>query len=205
MSKDQVLEAYASRAGEYTEALGSLSAMNRNDVDLIAQWAHEIQGPAIDIGCGPGHWTKFLYEHGLQVEGIDMVEQFIDIAASKFPEVTYHVGRLDAIPVRESSLGAILAWYSIIHTPPRDVGAVLREFARCIRPGGSLLLGFFEGARIERFDHAVVAAYYWPVLEMHYELSAAGFDVVRTDTRTDPEHRPHAAVIARRRDDHSSS
>ncbi|WAP50606.1 class I SAM-dependent methyltransferase [Arthrobacter sp. ATA002] len=205
MSKDQVLGAYASRAGEYSEALGSLSAMNRNDVDFIAQWAHEIQGPALDIGCGPGHWTKFLHEHGLQIEGIDMVEQFVDIAAGKFPEIMFRVGMLEAIPVQDSSLGAILAWYSIIHTPPRDFGAVLSEFARCIRPGGSLLLGFFEGERVERFDHAVVAAYYWPVPEMHYKLSAAGFDVVRTDRRSDPEHRPHAAVIARRRDDHSSS
>jgi hypothetical protein len=29
---------------------------------------------------------------------------------------------------------AVLSWYSIIHTPPQDVPAVLNEFARCIRP-----------------------------------------------------------------------
>lgn len=204
MPMDDVLGAYASRAGEYTEALGSLSAMHRNDVELISQWAHEIQGPAVDAGCGPGHWTHFLYEQGIPVEGIDIVEEFIHIAANKFPEVPFRVGVLEALPVKDNSLDAILAWYSVIHTPPHSVGTVLSEFARCIRPGGSLLLGFFEGERIEKFNHAVVAAYNWPILGMHRELCAAGFDVVRTDTRTGPGHRPHAAVIARRRDDRST-
>lgn len=199
MLTDAVRRAYGERAGEYTEALGSISATAEEDQKLISGWARDIGGPTIDAGCGPGHWTKFLRDHGVAAEGIDMVSEFIDEATARFPEIPFRVATLEALPAGDGALAAILSWYSLIHTPPHDVPAVLSEFARCIQPGGSLLLGFFEGEQIASFDHAVVTAYFWPVPNMQDELAAAGFDVVETRTRTDPGQRPHAAIIARRR------
>lgn len=199
MVRDAVQRAYGERASEYTEALGSLAATAQEDQELISSWARDIDGPTIDAGCGPGHWTKLLHDHGVPVEGIDMVDEFIDEASARFPEVPFRVATLEALPADDGTLAAILSWYSIIHTPPHEVQAVLREFARCIRPDGSLLLGLFEGEQIEAFDHAVVTAYYWPTSAMHHELTVAGFDIVETHTRFDPGQRPHAAIIARRR------
>ena len=199
MLTDAVRRAYGERAGEYTEVLGSLSAMAEEDQDLISGWARDIDGPTIDAGCGPGHWTKFLHDHGVAAEGIDMVSEFIDHATARFPEVPFRVATLEALPADDGALAAILSWYSLIHTPPHDVPAVLSEFARCIEPDGSLLLGFFEGEQITAFDHAVVTAYFWPVPLMRDELTAAGFEIVETHTRADPGKRPHAAIIARRR------
>ncbi|TFD35916.1 class I SAM-dependent methyltransferase [Cryobacterium sp. TMT1-19] len=199
MLTDSVRRAYGARAGEYTEALGTLTAMPPEDRKLISVWARHIGGPMIDAGCGPGHWTKLLHDHGVAVEGIDMVNEFIESASARFPEVSFRVATLEALPADDGTLAAVLSWYSIIHTPPHDVSAVLNEFARCIRPDGTLLLGFFEGEQIEAFDHAIVTAYYWPVWVMHDELAAAGFDIVETHTRADPRQRPHAAIIARRR------
>jgi hypothetical protein len=60
------------------------------------------------------------------------------------------------------------------------------------------MLGFFEGAQLETFDHAIVTAYRWPVAELSQELSAAGFDIVETHTRTGPGARPDGAIVARR-------
>lgn len=199
MLRDAVRGAYGERAGEYTDALGSLSAMAEEDRNLIAGWARDIGGPTIDAGCGPGHWTKFLHDHGVSVEGIDIVSEFIDGATARFPEVPFRVATLEALPAGDGALAAILSWYSLVHTPPDDVPALLNEFARCIRPEGTLLLGFFEGGQVEAFDHAVVTAYYWPVPLMQDELAAAGFEIVETHTRVDPGQRPHAAIIARRR------
>lgn len=199
MLTEAVRRAYGERAGEYTEALGSLSVMAEDDQKLISGWARDIRGPTIDAGCGPGHWTKFLHDHGVAVEGIDMVNEFIDGASARFSPIPFRVATLEALPADDGALAAILSWYSLIHTPPHEVPALLKEFARCIRPDGTLLLGFFEGGHIEAFDHAVVTAYYWPVPLMHDELAAAGFDIVETHTRVDPGQRPHAAIIAHRR------
>ncbi|GAA1792044.1 class I SAM-dependent methyltransferase [Agromyces lapidis] len=199
MAVEDVRERYRSRAAEYTELLGSVDDMAAQDRALISEWAATIDGPAIDAGCGPGHWTKFIADHGVAVEGVDMVPEFVEVATERFPDVTFRLGRLESLPVDVGGLGGVLAWYSVIHTDPADVPAILAEFARAIRPAGTLLLGFFEGPRLEPFDHAVVTAYFWPAPEMRSALDAAGFDVVETHTRTDPGHRPYGAILARRR------
>lgn len=199
MGTTLVRDRYAARAEEYTELLGSIDDMAAPDRDLIARWADAIEGPAVDAGCGPGHWTKFIADRGVAIQGIDMVPQFIDGAIRRFPDVGFRIGELTSLPIEDGSLGGLLAWYSVIHTEPEGVPAILREFARCVRSGGSLLIGFFEGPRIEAFEHAVVTAWFWPVPDLTAALERAGFDVVETHTRTDPGHRPYGAILARRR------
>lgn len=95
-------------------------------------------------------------------------------------------------------MGGILAWYSLIHTEPEQIGDILTEFARCLRPEGSLMVGFFEGVTREPFDHAVTRVYRWPVQELTNRVEAAGFTVTDTQTRTDPGSRPHGAIVAQR-------
>jgi len=40
----------------------------------------------------------------------------------------------------------VLSWYSTIHHEPARIDVPLAEFARVLRPGGLLALGFFDGA-----------------------------------------------------------
>jgi len=88
---------------------------------------------------------------------------------------------------------------SLIHFPPHRIQEPLREFARVLRPGGGLLVGFFAGATREAFDHAVVTAYRWPVDALAEQLEAAGFDILDTRVRADRGQRPQAAITARAR------
>lgn len=99
----------------------------------------------------------------------------------------------------DGSLAGVLAWYSLIHTPPE----VLGEIARCVRPGGGMALGFFAGTSIEPFDHAIVTAYRWPVEELAGLVEQAGFEVTGTRTRPDPSprRRHHGMILARRTSD----
>lgn len=198
MNHDAVREAYGSRAGEYRAAVGRIEKTHPADRELMASWAAGLQGPVVDAGCGPGHWTSFLSEQGIRIEGVDLVPEFIELAAGLFPGIRFSVGTLGNLKAEDGSLGGILAWYSLIHLDPSEVPAVLAEFARCLRPGGRLLLGFFEGPANERFNHAVVPAYFWPVDELAQHLVEAGFAPLETHRRTDPGRRPHAALAVRR-------
>src|ERR671934_221326 len=64
----------------------------------------------------------------------------------------------------DGALGGVLAHYSIIHTPPGELPALLAEQVRVLAPGGLLLVSFFgtEGPEPVRFDHKVAPAYSWP-------------------------------------------
>lgn len=198
MSVDEVRDAYGLRAQEYADLFGSPEAMPGPDRALVSRWAGETSGRMIDAGCGPGQWTGYLHGQGRDVEGVDLVPRFVDIARSRFPGVPFRVAELDDLGVPDGSVTGILSWYSIIHTEPGRVPRILNEFARCLGDGGSLLLGMFEGPRVEPFPHAVTTAYFWSIGEMSQCLGKAGFHVEATESRAERGRRPHAAIVARR-------
>ena len=197
---ERVTAAYSARADEYAALLGSMGAVHPDDRALVDAWAAGQSGALVDAGCGPGHWTAHLARQGHRVSGIDAAPEFVEHARRTHgASVDFRVGSLDALPLADGSVDGVLAWYSVIHHEPSRIGGPLAEFRRVLTPGGGLLLGFFEGAAVEAFAHAVVTAYRWPVASLAALLDEAGFDVVDVHTRTGPGHRPHGAISAVRR------
>jgi len=193
----EMMTAYARRAVEYAEQLGSMTSVHPADLQLVTGWADRLDGPVIDAGCGPGHWAGYLAERGVNIRGIDLVPSFVDHARRAYPNASFAVGDIGALPEPAGTVAGVLAWYSLIHHDPDSLRDALAEFARVLRPNGELLLGFFEAPVLERFEHAVATAYRWPVDALSDELRSAHFDVVETHTRTGPGHRPHGAILAR--------
>lgn len=176
-----------------------MSAVHPSDRQIVETWAADIDGDVLDAGCGPGHWTNHLNGLGLDARGIDLVPSFIDHARSTYPGIRFDLGSIDDIDADDGSLGGVLAWFSTIHHHPDDIHVPLSEFARVLRPGGRLLLGFFSGSEIEPFDHAVTRAYRWPAERLREVLDAAGFEVQETYLREARGQRPVGAIICERR------
>ncbi|OOB90918.1 SAM-dependent methyltransferase [Rathayibacter sp. VKM Ac-2630] len=198
-SSAQVVASYSARADGYAELFGSMSSVHPSDERLVSSWAQSVEGRLLDAGCGPGQWTAHLAGLGLEVSGVDRVPAFVELARRAHPEVSFAVGDIDALEERDCSLGGVLAWYSLIHHHPDALPRALAEFVRVLRPGGTLLVGFFTGSGVEAFDHAITTAYRWPPEALADELRAVGFEVVETRTRTEqaPGPRPHGAILAR--------
>lgn len=152
----------------------------------------------LDAGCGPGQWVQILAAGDRKVVGIDLSEQFLTVGRRSNPSVPFLRGSLTALPLRAGSVGGVLAWYSIIHTPPDALPSLLGELRRVLRPDGSLLLAFVDGEPGLSFAHAVVTAYSWSVDALESLLTNGGFEVVERHRRADQGHRPHAALMARR-------
>ena len=193
------LAAYGRRAAEYAEHLGLMRTVHPSDVHLVTTWAASVEGPLLDAGSGPGHWTAHLAGQGIDVQGVDQVPAFIDHARSTYPDVSFTLGSIEALADPTGTYGGVLAWFSLIHHDPRTIRRPLDEFARVLRPGGHLLVGFFLGDALEPFDHAVVTAWRWPADLLAQELEAAGFDLIETHTRAAASGtpRPHGAIVAR--------
>ncbi|WP_223285880.1 class I SAM-dependent methyltransferase [Kocuria atrinae] len=196
--RQRVSADYDRNASEYIDALGSVEQMALSDRELIGQWRDACSGPLLDAGCGPGHWTHFLCRDDRDATGVDLSQEFIGHARATYPEAKFECGDFSQLPLPPDYCGGILAWYSLIHTDPSEVPRVLEEFARVLRPGASLLLGFFDGKDGEAFDHAVSPAFFRSHKGMSNDLKAAGFRIVKSHRRTDPGSRPHAALIARK-------
>lgn len=190
--------AYARRATEYADALGTMSAMHHADRHLIETWAAATPGRLLDAGCGPGHWTGHLARLGADVRGIDLVPEFISHARATHPGIRFDVASIDAIDEPDGALGGVLAWFSTIHHDPSRIGVPLAEFARTLRPSGSLLLGYFDGDALEAFDHAIATAYRWPASSLERALEDAGLQVMEVHRRAERGHRPVGAIRCER-------
>lgn len=191
-----VRDAYGARAAEYVAVLGAVDQMQPDDRDQISTWGRRIEGPVLDVGCGPGQWTDYLHHEGVDVRGIDPVREFIAHAREQFPNVRYRTASLSRTETETASLAGMLCWYSLIHIPPEDMAESLTRIHRLLRPGGEILIGFFQNPRTEAFAHAVAPTYRWSVDHLTRELQGAGFNVCDIHRRTDPGVRPHASVRA---------
>ncbi|MER7763681.1 class I SAM-dependent methyltransferase [Streptomyces sp. NPDC097619] len=157
---------------------------------IIGAFAELVRGTgnlrAADVGCGPGHLTAMLHRLGLDVTGYDLSPGMIRHARHAHPELSFREARMEALPEADGALGGILAHYSMIHTPPEELPALLAEQVRVLAPGGLLLASFFgtDGTGSEagtgpvsephRFDHKVAPAYCWPVDRFTSLFTAAG-------------------------------
>lgn len=163
-------------------------------------------GLVADVGCGPGHVTAFLADLGLDVVGIDIAPALLDIARAANPTIRFEIGELASLPLETGSAAAVIAKHSLIHTPAALIALVLEEFARVLRPGGSLYLSFF-GAETpsthgRSFDHAVTEAFEFDVDIVATLLGDAGFDEQLRIVRRPTKHErplPHGTLVARRR------
>jgi SAM-dependent methyltransferase len=193
----QIRDAYASAAGLYIELFGTSRQAHPDDLDFIGRHLSAPAGAVLDVGCGPGHLTDHLRSLGADASGIDLVPEFIAHAKATHPTGNYRLGSMRNLDAGNGSLAGILAWYSLIHVPPPDLDLVLAEFGRVVRPGGTLVAGFFDGDRVGAFDHKVVTAYRWPVDEFSERLARAGFaEVERQRRAADGTHRALAAIAA---------
>jgi ubiquinone/menaquinone biosynthesis C-methylase UbiE len=198
VTNSEVRDAYAVRAGEYIDLFGSIDAAATVDRERVLTWALGVDGRIIDVGCGPGQWTSFLAAHGVDVEGVDPVPEFVEHARREHPGVAFAIGEAERLDADDASVGGVLAWYSLIHARPDEIDAPLAEFARCVCAGGGLAIGFFEGPQLLPFDHAVTTAYFWPVALLSARVERAGFSVTDVHTRTDPGTRSQGLLLAQR-------
>lgn len=156
--------AYDTVATDYAELLdGALEAMPM-DRAMLGVFAELVladgAGPVGDLGCGPGRITTYLDSLGLDAFGVDLSSAMVEVARRRYPHLRFDVGSLTDLDLDDGSLGGVVAWYSIIHTPPERRPLVLAELHRVLAPGGHLLLAFQAGDdepvhREEAYGHAV--------------------------------------------------
>ncbi len=90
---------------------------------------------ALDLGCGDGARTLANLPPG--AVGLDVSRRQCELARdAAFVAVQ---GEMTSLPFAADTFDAVTAYHAIFHVPRADHGAVYREAARVLRPGGRLL------------------------------------------------------------------
>ncbi|MGH3651716.1 class I SAM-dependent methyltransferase [Glutamicibacter sp.] len=193
-----VSASYSALASAYVDLFGSPEQAEVEDRELIAAWASQLDGPVLDAGCGPGHWTQFIADAHRPATGVDLVQEFLDFARRNFQKPDFLRADLAQLPFEDQYFSGVLSWYSVIHAPPAELPRLLDELARVLQPRGKLLLGFFAGDQIEAFGHQVAPAWYWPPEDLELLLEQSGFSVLEAGTRARTTARTHGHLSAQK-------
>lgn len=193
---------------DYANLLEGVLEQSPFDRAMLGAFAEQVQsaGPVADIGCGPGLLAAHLAGLGLDVTGIDLSPGMISEARRRHPGLRFVVGAMAALDLPDAGLAGVLAWYSIIHTPPALLPAVFAEFHRVLCPDGELLLAFQVGDEPRHLSHAYghdidLDAYRLSPEKITALLIEAGFSVYVTMVRQPigpNEKSPQAYLMARR-------
>jgi 2-polyprenyl-3-methyl-5-hydroxy-6-metoxy-1,4-benzoquinol methylase len=114
----------------------------------------------IDAGCGTGRLSRVLAEQGANVIGVDAAEEMLVIAREIAAGSAIgnrlrfqHVEDVVHLPFAAGGFDGILC-SSVLEYLPEPVGC-LREFARVLRSGGTLIVSIPNRASMLRRAHSV--------------------------------------------------
>ncbi len=147
-SEDAVRKSYDAAASEYVAHIYDELRHKPLDRRLLDELAQEVSGggPVCDIGCGPGHVSRYLYEHGADVSGIDLSPRLIDEARRLNPGIPFAVGDMRSLEVPDATFAGVVAFYSLIHFEADQLREAIRELRRILSPGGVLVASFHRGS-----------------------------------------------------------
>lgn len=130
---------FSSAAGQWAQMRQDLFGFR---FDLEAMLALlDLRWTVADLGCGAGDLTAALAPHVKRVIAVDDSPEMLTAAAerlARFENVDVRPGRLEEIPIGDNELDAATVMLVLHHVASPE--AVLNEAARCLRPGGKLLL-----------------------------------------------------------------
>ena len=190
-------QAYDTVAVDYARLVSSENTETPLDLAMLEAFASLVRsagaGLVADLGCGPGRITAHLHSLGLSAFGIDLSPVMVATARKSYPDLRFEVGSMATLSLADDSIAGIVAWYSIIHTPPTLLPTVFDEFRRILAPGGHLLLAFQVGnerLHIEQgYGHRVsLDAYRLPPDDVAELLAQAGL-VVQARMIREPQAR----------------
>ncbi|MEV4620330.1 class I SAM-dependent methyltransferase [Asanoa sp. NPDC049573] len=195
MTESRIRATYDAVAAAYDAALRDELTGKPVDRALLDVLLELSPGIVADVGCGPGHVTRYLAARHRAVVGVDLSPAMVEIARGAAPGLSFEVGSMLDLPVADDAWSGIVAFYSIIHLTPAERASAFRSFARVLAPGGWVLVSFHVSAdgkpagSVQHLDSWFGAAvdldsFYLDPADVVADLVAAGFVVSATTERS---------------------
>ncbi|MEM8731091.1 MAG: class I SAM-dependent methyltransferase [Pseudomonadota bacterium] len=92
----------------------------------------------LDVGCGEGRFCRWMRGQGMEAVGLDPTVALLERARHLDPEGHYVQGRAEALGFDDGSFDLVVSYLTLIDIP--DYAAAIKEMARVVRPGGTVLI-----------------------------------------------------------------
>lgn len=122
----------------------------------MARWTRALaalpfhEGRVLDLGCAFGFATRMLERRGYKAVGVDSSPAYIARARRASPQGTYLLADAAHVPLPGATFDGLLLLDVLEHLP--DEGAAIRESARLLQPGGTLILSVPHRGLLSQLD-----------------------------------------------------
>lgn len=189
-------------AEKYFELFKDEMKQKEYDRVLLNNFASNFDSRSIicDVGCGPGHISRYVFDRGLNVFGIDISKRCIGIARRENPKMQFQVMDMTKLGIADASIDGIISFYSIIHTPKRFVNILFQEFNRILKKSGKILVVVKKGDREGYVDELLglkttIYTTYFTEKDLEIYLLANGFELIFLETRQPYDFEIHVERI----------
>lgn len=132
-----------SRNGEAYDVTYERRAAAGEDVHGEANFVMKYAPASVlDAGCGTGRIARELARRGVDIVGVDLDSEMLAVGMRKAPQLDWRVGDLETIQLGRTFDVVLMAGNVMIFLTPGTEGAVLRNVAAHLAPGGRLIAGF---------------------------------------------------------------
>ena len=141
-----MIEGWETSAQPWIESMGERGDWGREHVldpvmnDRVARGRFQ---NVLDVGCGEGRFCRRLKARGVAAIGIDPTPQLLETARQRDPSGDYRLGRAEQLAFDDASFDLVVSYVTLVDVP--DYRAGIREMARVLKPGGSLLIANLTG------------------------------------------------------------
>ena len=155
---------------------------DQHDLPFVDLLADQIQpgGRVLDVGCGAGlPIAAHLVSRGLGVIGIDISEVQVALARRNVPEAEFSVRDMTDLEEGDFEVDAVVAFYSVFHTPREGHARLLKVLRSFVPAGGRILCTFgsteWEGEELF-FGTPMRWSHYGPETSLRL-VAEAGWDI----------------------------
>ena len=151
-----IIECYNKTAENYADKF--LNELDHKHFDRIILMAfceqNRKKGQLIDLGCGPGHTTYFIYKCGLEnVICTYLSDEMVKVAKLHNPKINFEQADLLNLKYKENTLGSAIAFYAIVHFDYSQIKTALTEVHRILVDKGEFMFSFHIGNEIVHLDN----------------------------------------------------
>ncbi len=178
------IDTYNEIAQEYEKEFGN----DYSDTPYIDIFLNYLDGKKVlDIGCGVGNLTKYILDKGFNVDGIDLSEEMLNIAKSKYDDINFLQMNMKDIILDKKYDGIMLA-YSLFHLTKQEVLEVLPKYYSLLNNNGKMLLILQSGKGEQVIDEPLknglkMFINYYSLEEIREVLEDNNFKILYTDLK----------------------
>jgi SAM-dependent methyltransferase len=184
--QNSIIDCYNKTAKNYADKY--IDELNKKHLDKILLRSFAIEniksGQLIDLGCGPGQTTKYLFDCGFtELIGVDISSSMVEVAKNINPMLNFETADILDLKYPDKNFGSAIAFYSIVHFDYAQIKIAFKEIKRVLVDDGQFLFSFHIGDNVvhldEFLDHPVnIDFYFFEVDKIIDLLKETGFNII---------------------------